>query len=452
MVEMNSVEQLWHAIQLRGESPAVFWHGRDYSAAELMDDAGDLVRWLGGEGVGSGTVCAYQGDYSPRSCALMLALMKLGAVLVPLTTGASAERKELIELGNVECLIELDVSDRARIEGRFAPPMSALVESFRTTGHSGLIVFTSGSTGQPKAILHDIERVLKKFEKTRPAYRTLQFLLMDHFGGTNTLLSVLSYGGVVVIPEARTVGAVARVIEDAKVELLPVTPTFLTLFVAAGGHRGHDMSSVKLITYGTEVMPESTLNRVAEAFPNAKLQQTYGLSELGVLRSRSRDSGSLWLQVGGPGFEVREVDGVLHVRSEFAMVGYLNAPSPFDNDGWMNTGDAIERDGDWIRILGRSSDLINVGGQKVYPAEVENVLLQAPNVVDAAVYGEPHPLLGSIVVARVVLDEPEEDDTLRRRLRLFCRERLAPYKVPMKFERNLDAHHTDRFKKVRGPR
>src|SRR5690606_30667815 len=107
-------------------------------------------------------------------------------------------------------------------------------------------------------------------------------------------------------------------------------PTFLNFLIASRVYAAHDLSSVELITYGTELMPEATLKQVSEIFPNATLKQTYGLSELGVLRSESRDSGSLWLKVGGSGFETKVVDGILWIRSEANMVGYLNAPSPFD--------------------------------------------------------------------------------------------------------------------------
>src|SRR5206468_8062196 len=133
-----------------------------------------------------------------------------------------------------------------------------------------------------------------------------------------------------------------------------------------------------------------------------------GLSEVGVLHSRSRDSDSLWMRVGGKGFETRIVDGVLHVRSDYAMVGYLNAPDPFDGAGWLNTGDMVVQDGDWLRVVGRASDIINVAGQKVFPDEVEGVLMQADNVVDATVRGEPHPLLGNVVVAELTLSSPED--------------------------------------------
>ena len=74
------------------------------------------------------------------------------------------------------------------------------------------------------------------------------------------------------------------------------------------------------------------------------------------------------------------------------MLGYLNAPSPFDEDGFMNTGDQVEQDGEWIRILGRESEIINIGGEKVYPAEIESVVLQLDGVEDVAVYGKSHPI------------------------------------------------------------
>ena len=97
------------------------------------------------------------------------------------------------------------------------------------------------------------------------------------------------------------------------------------------------------------------------------MKQTYGLSELGILPTYTRDPDSLWLKLGGAGFEHKIVDGVLWIKSEMAMLGYLNAPSPFDDEGWMNTQDLVEIDGEFIRILGRKSEMINVGGGRSIP-------------------------------------------------------------------------------------
>lgn len=157
-----------------------------------------------------------------------------------------------------------------------------------------------------------------------------------------------------------------------------------------------------------------------------------------------------WLALGpnwGQGFETQVREGILWVRSEFRMLGYLNAPSAFDDDGWFNTQDRVEVDGDWFKILGRVTDLINVAGQKVYPAEVEDVILQLPNVTDVVVKGEKHTLLGQIVVAHVALTEPEPLSELRARVRSACLSKLADYKVPAKVVLMEAEMYSARFKK-----
>jgi acyl-CoA synthetase (AMP-forming)/AMP-acid ligase II len=131
------------------------------------------------------------------------------------------------------------------------------------------------------------------------------------------------------------------------------------------------------------------------------------------------------------------------------MLGYLNAPSPFDPDGWFNTQDLVEVDGDFIRILGRKSEVINVGGEKVHPTEVEDVLLQLDNVRDVTVSAKQNPVTGQVVAATITLRTPEEPEAFKRRVRKFCGARLARYKTPAVIEIIEEAHHNDRFKKSR---
>jgi acyl-CoA synthetase (AMP-forming)/AMP-acid ligase II len=436
-------------IRERGEREAFWWRGASISHRELDQRIAAWERRLGEHGIGPGDPLALLGDYSPESVCLMLALIKIGAVAVPFTAAVQSELPELARLAGARSLVRFESDDRHRFEALSDAPLPQLVADFRQRRHPGLIVFTSGSTGRPKGILHDCERLIKKFAAPRKAYRTLLFLLMDHLGGFNTLLAALSYGGVLIAPEGRQPEAVARTVERARVELLPVTPTFLNLLLAAGSAAEHDLSSVQLISYGTEVMTEATLARITRLFPTARFQQTYGLSELGVLHSKSPEASSTWVRIGGEGFETKVVEGLLHVRAESAMVGYLNAPNPFDAEGWFNTGDAVEQKGEYLRILGRRSEMINVGGQKVFPAEVETALLEADNVTEATVFGEKHPLMGSVVVARISLSQPEEPLALRARLRKHCLSRLASFKVPVKFLLTLEGQHNLRFKKAR---
>jgi acyl-CoA synthetase (AMP-forming)/AMP-acid ligase II len=242
---------------------------------------------------------------------------------------------------------------------------------------------------------------------------------------------------------------VCAAIAAHKVELLPTSPTFLNLLLVSEAYRQYDLSSLKLVTYGTEMMPQRTLDRLTELLPNVTFQQTYGLSELGILRSKSERSNSLWVKVGGEGFETKIKDGALWIKAHSAMMGYFNAPSPFDEDGWMNTGDMVEAQGDYVRFLGRASEIVNVGGRKVYPAEVEDALLAIPNVRDVTVSAEPHPITGNIVVARFNLLKPEEVSSFRKRVREFCRGRLDAFKIPARIEIVDADQFSGRFKKMR---
>jgi acyl-coenzyme A synthetase/AMP-(fatty) acid ligase len=313
----------------------------------------------------------------------------------------------------------------------------------------GLVLFTSGSSGKPKAVVHDFSALLQKFHTVRPALITLNFLLFDHWGGLNTLLHCLSSQCLIVFPEKRTPEYVCNLVETYRIELLPTTPSFLNLLLVSRAYAGSNLGSLKLITYGAEPMPEATLKALAKVFPGVELRQTYGMIELGVLRAKSRSSDSLWVKLGGEGYNVRVVDGILQIRADAAMLGYIDADSPFTEDGFLITGDMVETDGEWIRILGRQSDLINVGGQKVYPSEVESVILDCPDVLDAVVYGEPNPLLGKVVCASIILADGAHEGTVRRAVRRICGERLQSYMVPAKIRFVNEIAQSHRLKRVR---
>ena len=131
------------------------------------------------------------------------------------------------------------------------------------------------------------------------------------------------------------------------------------------------------------------------------------------------------------------------------MLGYLNASSAFDANGWFNTQDLVEKDGEYIRILGRESELINVGGEKVHPTEIENLLLQLDNVKDVTVRGRSNPITGEIVAAKITPLVQEDFDALKRRVREFCSARLERYKIPAVIEVVMEDQHSVRFKKSR---
>lgn len=433
----------------REEQPAFIWSDRAYSYAWLEQAVGEWQERLGQGGITPGQVVSVHGDYSPSLSALLLALTANRNIIVPLASASAENQEQFSEMAQVEVAVRFEPDDSWRLEPQNRVVTNELLLSLRTTGNPGLVLFSSGSTGKSKGIVHDLSLLLEKFRKPRPALRTISLLLLDHIGGINTLLHTLANGGTLITPTGRTPWEVCQAIERHRAELLPASPTFLNLLLVAEAYQQCDLSSLKLITYGTEVMPESVLHRLSQALPGVTLSQTYGLSELGILRAKSRASDSLWVKVGGEGVETKIVDEVLWVRTRSAMLGYLNAPSPFDEDGWFNTGDKVEQDGEYLRILGRESDWINVGGAKVYPAEIESVLLEMENVLDATVYGERHPLTGQIVVARMVLARPEDPSSLKRRMRSHCRGRLEPFKIPVNVTVTEQPDHSVRFKKKR---
>jgi acyl-CoA synthetase (AMP-forming)/AMP-acid ligase II len=405
---------------------------------------------LSSAGVLPGEKVMILGDYSPEVFCLMLALGLAGCIVIPLTRQSVIEQDFALAISGCDWIAKFDEAGVSFELSRHVIEVRAdIFDELAARKHSGLVLLSSGSTGKPKAIVHDFEQVAEKFKKQRISVIGIPFLMIDHFGGINTILAITSSLGTVVTVADRSMAHVCQAIETYKVELLPVTPSFLNLLLVSRAHEDYDLSSLKRITYGTEVMPQTTLSRLADVFPGVQLQQTYGLSELGVLNSQSRPDGSLWMRVGGAGFETEVRDGILWIRSQFAMLGYLNAPTPFDAEGWFNTQDRVEVDGEYLRILGRETDIINVGGQKVYPVEVENVIIDLPNIHDVAVYGEPHNLLGQIVVAKVKLSEPEPLEEVKKRIRSACRELLTSYKVPAKVVISEDELYSSRQKKRR---
>jgi acyl-CoA synthetase (AMP-forming)/AMP-acid ligase II len=392
-----------------------------------------LARWNIGPGDRVGLVA----DYHIDVVALVMALMEVGCIVIPL----SQEDHHLFdERLSVACASKLIVVvERGTIDMDTAtcselPPCTGLHELLQpmvAAGRPGFVIFTSGSTGKSKAVLLDHERMTRKYQaKVRKSFRSLLFLKLDHIGGLNTLFAVLFNGGTIVTAASRQAKDICEAIERYSVELLPTTPSFLTMLLMSRAYESHDLSSLQVITYGTEVMPASTLASLHRIFPHVTLKQTYGLSELGILATQSKDSSSKWMKIGGEGFQVKVVDGVLWIKSEQAMLGYLNAPSPFDADGWYNTGDRVEVDGEYFQILGRESEVINVGGEKVFPGEIESFLLTLDNVKDVVVREKRSPVVGQMIWAEFVLHRDEPLAAFRKRVIEQCQQHLSPFKVP----------------------
>jgi acyl-coenzyme A synthetase/AMP-(fatty) acid ligase len=443
------IDFLLERFRAHGDAEALVWRDESTSYGFLVDRIDDAARRLDDAGVRPGAVVSLEADFSPNAVGLLLAVIQRRCVVVPLSSAVAGDRAAFRETAEVEWIVDLADDDSVRVTPTGREAGHELLVALRERHHPGLVLFSSGSTGASKAAVHDLVPLLEKFRVPKRTLRTIAFLLFDHIGGVNTLLYTLSNGGCVITVSDRHPDAVCAAVARHRAELLPTSPTFLNLLLASEAHTRYDLSSLRTVTYGTEPMSENTLKRVHAALPWVKLQQTYGLSELGILRSQSRGPDSLWVRIGGEGYELRVVDGLLEIKAKAAILGYLNAPSPVSADGWFRTGDAVEVDGEWIKILGRRTEIINVGGEKVYPAEVEGVLLELPGVAEAAVHAEPNAITGQLVAVRVRLHTPEPSAQFRRRMVEFCRDRLARYKVPQKVTLVDGPLHSERFKVMR---
>tara|TARA_R110001632_G_scaffold63318_2_gene151362 strand:+ start:13845 stop:15194 length:1350 start_codon:yes stop_codon:yes gene_type:complete len=429
---------------------AIVWNGNEIKYGDLLESIQIAKVFLTKNKVLSGQVIALKGDFTPMTISLLIALINNKNVIVPFNNPMKDSEKVKFEIAKVEKTISVNLdTDEYTIENAGFNGDHEYYANLRNLEVSGLVLFSSGTSGFPKGAVHNFQKLLQKFKTQRKSLRTINFLLFDHWGGLNTLLHTLSNCGVVLALYNRKPDFVCKFVQENKVELLPVSPSFLNLMILSETYKKYDLSSLKLITYGTEPMPETTLKRAKGLFPDVRFQQTYGLIELGVLRSKSKSDDSLWVKLGGEGYDLRVVDNMLEIKAESAILGYLNASSPFTEDGYFITGDQVEVDGEYYKILGRKSELINVGGDKVYPQEVENIILIMDNVMEVTIYGQKHAIMGNIVCAKILLKEIEEKKVFSRRLKEFCKGKLQSFKIPVKIEIEEGALHSYRFKKTR---
>lgn len=373
--------------------------------------------------VKQGDVVAIIGDFNPQSIMTLLRLMDMAVTIVPLTVDTRHEHEYFFESALVDVVIEGE-----KVERRIHTKSHEYIDHLRELQHSGLVLFSTGTTGRPKAILHDLTLFLKRFETPRPTLRTINFLLFDHIGGINTLLHTLFNKGVVIAPELRTVDSVLDTCRKYNVEVLPTTPTFLRMMLMSGAVPDRVPSCLKVITYGTERMDQPTLSELCSLLPHVDFRQTFGMSELGIVRVKSEARDSLYMKVGGEGVETRVVDGVLQIRSQSRMLGYLNADSPFDADDWYDTKDIVEVKDDYYKVVGRRSEIINVGGLKFMASEVERVALMYPNVSLVKAIPKQNPITGQHVELSVQTVDDQSFDKVA--FIEYLKGKLQPHMMP----------------------
>ena len=430
---------------------AIVHKDKSFTYSQLFNNIERIKKNIIENRINSGEVVTIVGDYSFDNISLLLALYQNRNIIVPISSNLENEVYAKIQESFSTKSISFK-SNEFNVINYIASNPHSMIKSLQDKKKSGLILFSSGSTGKPKAMIHNFDNLVNHYQdKKEKSMNMIVFLMFDHIGGLNTLLNILSMGVTMIIPENRNPDYICKLVQDYKIRVLPSSPTFLNLILMSKSHEKYDLKSLRMITYGTEVMPEALLFKLKDVFPKTKLLQTFGTSETGISGTSSKSSNSTFMKLDDPNVDYKIVNNELWLKSKTQVMGYLNSSmDSFTNDGWFKTGDLVnETDDGFIKIIGRNKELINVGGEKVLPNEVESVIFSMDIVEDVLVYGESNIITGQTVVCDIVVNIDIETKEAKKLLRKFCKTNLDGFKIPTKVNLVDRTNFSNRFKKIR---
>jgi acyl-coenzyme A synthetase/AMP-(fatty) acid ligase len=305
------------------------------------------------------------------------------------------------------------------------------------------VLFTSGTTGLPKMVRHSLAGLSGAIKRAGASGDPVvwgTFYDIRRYGGLQIFLRAIQAGGSLVLSDAgEPVGDFLFRLGRHGVTHMSGTPSHWRRALMSPAARAMSPRYVRL---SGEIADQAVLDNLAAFYATARIGHAYASTEAGV--GFDVDDGREGFPAGmigaPPGeVEMKVVDGTLRIRSPRTAFGYVGVPAAAlaDPDGFVDTGDMLERRGDRYHFAGRKGGIINVGGLKVHPEEVEGVINRHPQVRMSLVHPRRSPITGAIVVAEVVLREEAKADgaearigTLRGEILDLCRARLAQHKVP----------------------
>ena len=429
-------------------TPALIAQNRIFTYKEIYKEMNAITKTIN---IPNNSVVGLIGDYSYYFIATLFALIIKKCTIAPILP-------KNIDFNMSDFGVQyLYNTDSKELQKNIKKKQYKILNHLKAINASGLILFSSGSTGAPKAIVHNLDSMLEAYidKKVKPIYMLL-FLGFDHIGGLNTLFNMLSIGGCgIAIKNRKDIKGIAKALQDYKISLLPASPSLLNLILLSNVINEYDLSALRVITYGSESMPNALLTKLKKAFPKVRFHQTFGTSETGITQTKGLGEAIKLEKI-----DYKIINNELYLKSKTQTLGYLNSDnSVFDDEGYFATGDlveVIESNGEqYLKIIGRSKEIINVGGEKVIPSEVEGVILNLPYILDCLVYGEKNNITGQSVGVKVVLDSRDietkdlNNATLKKQIRIHCKDKLANYKIPTKVEIVESLAISERFKKMR---
>ncbi|MEM6961426.1 MAG: class I adenylate-forming enzyme family protein [Myxococcota bacterium] len=299
------------------------------------------------------------------------------------------------------------------------------------------ILSTSGTTSTPKLVSHSLAGLTRTTRTGRSrSVVPIWGMLYDYtrFAGLQVLMQSLLSGATLAKPDHdAALDAQLKFLASAGCTHLSATPSLWRNILMSGAA---DQLGLRQVTLGGEIADQRILDSLAHTYPSARITHIFASTEAGVGFSVNDGKPGfpaeyLNTSTSGVALDVRE--GTLWVRNELVAADYVGDGGAVSSDGWVDTGDLVEKIGSRYLFKGRRSGVINVGGNKVHPEEVERVLIAHPHVVMARVFAKSNPIVGALVAASIVRG-PDAPSEFRSELRHYLKSRLAPHMLPAVLE------------------
>lgn len=458
------------ASRWKSDQPMAWYEGKWWTAGEMFRLVDENVARLKSAGFSAGDRIATMLPTSPAFFALCMAAWKLHGSVAALNALAGPKALAALIKHSMPAVIAAApaLKPHAGLLSKFPMPTVFVedggtlpefkaVPSMKTSEDTGMIFYTSGTTGTPKGVpishMNIIECLRQTLAQVLPDIHEL--VMLDILPNFHTLGCVLSGIMPLLVGIRQVIRAnflpiegTIRAIEEGQASLLVTVPTMLHFLCGAAAKTGWKPSCVKYVVSGGDHLFNALRDRVEKVL-GAKVIEGYGLTECSPILATQllvepAPNGSAGRLLCDVQYQLRDIDGkpvegdegVLWVKAPNVASSYLNAPeitAARFKDGWFNTGDMVRVDEKrYVYIQERVSDLIIVGGFNVYPQEVEAVLNSHPKVKESAVVGVKRSVTGEMIRAFVI---PKPGETVTpSELVDWCRDGLPHYKVPRHIE------------------
>ncbi len=316
------------------------------------------------------------------------------------------------------------------------------------------LVRTSGSSGKKfKLVFHKLSNFIQKYQNVGKHFlRTFAFSPAESIAGIETLLEVITHElSLVSSIDDLSPSTVVTLIQEQNVDYFQTTPTYMNLLMMTGQVSNEKLSNLKKIAFGSEPSQKAVLEFYIKNVPQIKLVHTYGMSEIGIQKTITSEVDPSFFSIDTRYAQARVVDGLLEIKTDTKMIRYLNYEEAASSlgDGWFRTYDQVLIQGVFMKVLGREGDLINIAGRKFFPYELENQLMELPDVFDVTISTEKNEMIGTVIVANIIIGPDVDELIFRTSLKIFCQENIVHYMHPHKIRIKREIELTTRLKKMR---